>query len=158
MTYESLLNDLQTAYTWFYGIFRQFLNFVSDKPVLMLGLYVSIALPFLILLFDFFVKLAESTDDFTTDSIRIYKYFRSGKFSKKAKEMRMNFHKLKHTFKRNNDESVSEKELNDALAKWDNIPLKIPYNHQKVYNQPVISSSAFPQRSRANIDVEVDDD
>lgn len=158
MTYESLLNDLQTVYTWFYGVFRQFLNLISGYPLIMLGLFLLIALPILYLLFDFFGKLAESTDDFTTDSIRLYKYFRSDKFSKKAKEMRMNFHKIKHTFKRNNDETVSKKEFNDALAKWDKVPLKIPANHQKVYKQPNNPSSASPQRSRANIDVEVDDD
>lgn len=158
MTYESLLNDLRAVYDWFFNSFQLFLTSIKSKPLIILGLFVLISFPVLYLLFDFFAVLAESTDDFTTDGIRIYKYFRSGKFSKKAKQMRLNFHKFKSKFNRNEEETVTKQQLNQAIAKWDKVPLKIPENHQKVYAQKANPSSASTQRSSANIDVEYDED
>lgn len=158
MTYESLLNDLRAVYDWFFDSFQLLLTSIKSKPLIILGLFVLISFPVLYLLFDFFGVLAESTDDFTTDGIRIYKYFRSGKFNKKAKEMRLNFHKFKSKFNRNDEETVSKQQLNEAILKWDKVPLKIPENHKKVYSQQVNPSSSSTQRSSANIDVEVDDD
>lgn len=158
MTYESLLNDLSAVYDWFFDSFQLLLISIKSKPLIILGLFVLISFPVLYLLFDFFGFLAESRDDFTTDGIRIYKYFRSGKFNNKAKEMRLNFHKFKSKFNRNDEEIVSKQQLNEAILKWDKVSLKIPENHKKVYSQQVNPSSSSTQRSSANIDVEVDED
>lgn len=153
MTYETLLYNLKLVYTYFYGMFASFLAHISQYPVIVLSLIILIALPALYLVFSFVSSLSDSSDDITTEGIRIYKYFKSDKFKKKSKEMRMNFHKTKKYFE--------QKKLNNTLRKMENVPLKIPERYQYLYSpapKKVNPSSASTQRSSANIDVEYDED
>jgi len=177
LTYESLLNDLQTSYTWFYGLFRQFLNLISGYPIIMLGLFFTITLPVFYLLFDFFGNLSDAPGDMTKEGFRIYKLIKHREekikktaereaFKREKANQHMRAYEIAQTFFANNPEVMSisimgHKFFQDGFEhkNWSDERRKARRNRFAYHSfEPVNSSSASPQRSRANIDVEVDDD
>lgn len=151
MTYESLLSDLQTVFEYFMEMLQKFITSVSQYPFIMLGIFLLISFPVLLLIFDFIISLTSSGEDIATEGFRMYFWFKNGNLKKKSKEIRESFHKTKRYFR--------QKQLNYHLNKIDDVPLKMPvkYQHSSFSNKSNPSSSST-QRSSANLDVEYDDD
>lgn len=155
MTYETLLHDLNQAYMYFLTAFSRFLNVIKQHPLIMLSLFIVVSLPILTYIFIFISTASDTADDMTTEGFRIYKYFKSDKFKRSSKELRVKFHDMK--------KGVNNKKLDKAIMKWDKVPLKNNYINKSNYDlinssRFVNSSSESRQGSSANIDVEYDDD
>lgn len=155
MTYESLLHDLNQAYMYFLTMLSRFLNILRQYPVIMLSLFILLSLPAVFYIFTFISFSSDVADDMTSEGFRMYKYFKSDKFRRKANQIRFDFHKMK--------KNMQHKKLTASIEKWDKVPLKKSYINKSNYDLinssfRVNSSSKSRQGSSANIDVEYDDD
>lgn len=85
MTYESLLNDLRLVYEHFIGFLGEFIDNLTDKPLIMLSLFILLALPALCLIFTFFASVAYSSDDMVSEGFNVYRNFKIRENKKKIK-------------------------------------------------------------------------
>lgn len=95
MTYESLLSDLQTVFEYFMEMLQKFITSVSQYPFIMLGIFLLISFPVLLLIFDFIISLISSGEDITTEGFRIFKAFKLRENKKKMKAQREAFDREK---------------------------------------------------------------
>lgn len=71
MTYEVIFNSLQSAYEWLFGIFfPRIFAFLKNNELVSAALIISLVLPALLLIFNFFIDASSDAEVYTSKMIK----------------------------------------------------------------------------------------
>ena len=93
LTYEEIFESLALISQWFVGKVLSFVSVFSKVPFISFSLFVLFAVPSLLILFDFILRLSD--ESFVGFSVSFKKRIKS-KFSKNEEVERKQFNKSKH--------------------------------------------------------------
>lgn len=95
MTYEIILSSLQSAYDWLFGIFfPRIFAFLKNNELVSAALIISLVLPVLLVIINFFVNASSDAELYTSKMIK--------KKLDKAKKDEQKEQRKQINYKRNN--------------------------------------------------------